>query len=74
MLNNAKAALESQQNVKIGDVNQDGDITVSDIVMLRIFISNESIPNEIQMQLSDTNESGDLTVADIVGLRVIMAG
>lgn len=60
--------------VVIGDVDGDGQVTVSDVVELRDVIM-KSTPTAAQIQAADFNNSGSLTVSDVVDLRdYIMKG
>jgi len=58
----------------LGDVNNDEQITVTDIVMLRGLIAGEDTPTDAQKHSGDINSDGDLTVTDIVALRGLIAG
>jgi Ca2+-binding EF-hand superfamily protein len=51
----------------LGDVNQDGQVNVADVVMIvNDIISVDSILTEIQQQLADWNQDGQINVTDIV--------
>ena len=57
-----------------GDVNNNGEITVTDIVTLRGFISGDQLPDNNQFAAGDLNNDKVLTVTDIVALRTLITG
>lgn len=58
----------------IGDVNDDGSVTVLDATMLQKYISGlVSLSNE-QLALADTNGDGSVTVLDATGIQKYLAG
>lgn len=65
---------EKAPDVLLGDLNDDGEITVSDVVELRqAIVSGNS--TEYQMAAGDINGDRKLTVSDVVDLRkIIVAG
>ena len=54
--------------LRIGDVNQDGKLSVSDVVDLRLLIVRGNA-GDLEKQLGDLSGEGSLTVADVVELR-----
>ena len=62
---NAYNALLSNINYEIGDVNQDNQINVSDIIIIVQFILGTE-PTEEEFTLADWNEDGIINVVDIV--------
>ncbi len=57
-----------------GDMNQDGDLSVTDVVLLRKAIL-QGAPESDTLQRGDLNEDGSLSVTDVVLLRkAILAG
>jgi alpha-glucosidase (family GH31 glycosyl hydrolase) len=61
-------------SARLGDVNEDGGVTVSDVVALRGLIVAGSW-TDIQLAAGDFDENGLLSVADVVALRsYIVAG
>lgn len=59
---------------KTGDVTEDGDVTVADVVKLRDLIMSGSY-SDVQLLAGDLDGSGTLTVSDVVALRdYIMKG
>ena len=49
-----------------GDVNFDGSLNVSDIVVMVSFILNTSIPSEEQELTADMNQDGIVNIVDII--------
>ena len=49
-----------------GDVNFDGSLNVSDIVVMVSFILNTSIPSEEQELTADINQDGIINIVDII--------
>ena len=49
-----------------GDVNFDGSLNVSDIVVMVSFILNTSIPTEEQELTADMNQDGIVNIVDII--------
>lgn len=55
-----------------GDVNQDGFVTVADIVTVQNYMAEGLTPAD--QPLADINGDGFITVADVVSIQNIMAG
>jgi len=53
-----------------GDINNDGQVDISDLVMLRKFLSNVSTPTEKQKEISDLDGDGVLSDNDIDLIRM----
>ena len=53
-------------NSLLGDINEDGEIDVLDIVLLVQFILDFQNPSIEQQTLSDLNNDSDLSILDIV--------
>ena len=49
-----------------GDVNQDGNLDVLDIVVILSFILDTSEPSDIDFLISDANQDGFIDILDIV--------
>ena len=64
----------AQQNVEIGDVNQDMQINILDVIMLVNFVIDEETPTENQFLSSDVNGDGALDVLDVITLVNIILG
>ncbi len=54
-------------NLIIGDVNDDGEINIVDLVATIEYIIGSMNLNQSQLLASDINESGEVNVSDIVG-------
>lgn len=52
----------------LGDINQDNELNVLDIVLLVNIIISPNEPTVLQMQLGDMNSDGELNVLDVVQL------
>lgn len=66
--------VEIESPVLIGDVNQDGTVTVIDVVTLRRIITQAIIPTDKQFEAGDVNKDGTITVTDVIGIRRIIMG
>ena len=51
---------------QIGDINQDADINIMDVIILIGFILETVAPTELELLLSDINEDGLLDVLDVI--------
>jgi len=61
-------------DVVIGDINDDGQINVIDVVLLISFILQENTPSQIEFLASDSNQDSLLNVLDVVALVAIIIG
>ncbi len=59
---------------KLGDVNNDGSITVSDLAAIRLHMLEISILSGDKLLAADTNVDGKITVSDLAGIRLHMLG
>ena len=55
-----------------GDVNQDDELNVLDVVLMVSFALNNSEPNFEQSLISDMNQDGSVDILDIVELVSIL--
>ena len=58
----------------LGDINNDTQINVLDIVLLVGFILGNEVPDDLQYFSSDINSDGNLNVLDVVSLVGIILG
>jgi len=58
----------------LGDINNDAQINVLDIVLLVGFILGNEVPDDFQYFSSDINSDGNLNVLDVVSLVGIILG
>ena len=58
----------------LGDVNGDGRISITDIVMLRRSLAGLITLTETQQKAADLNKDGRVSIADLVQLRRQLAG
>jgi hypothetical protein len=58
--------LNADYNINYGDINQDNNINIQDIIIIIGFIINQDIPNNNEFIISDINQDGLINVLDIV--------
>ena len=58
--------LDENYDLIIGDVNQDNNINIQDIIIMIGFILINDYPNELELLASDLNEDNSINVLDIV--------
>ena len=58
--------LDENYDIIIGDVNQDNNINIQDIIIMIGFILINDYPNELELLASDLNEDNSINVLDIV--------
>lgn len=58
--------LDTDYNINYGDVNQDNNINIQDIIIIIGFIIDELSPNNNEFLVSDINQDGLINVLDIV--------
>mgnify|MGYP001204214742 CR=1 FL=1 len=56
----------------LGDVNDDGDINVLDVVAILGFIINPGEPSESEFLAGDYNQDGELNVLDVVAIVALI--
>lgn len=71
---NAVHAVYNAGNVEIitgltGDVNEDEDLTIGDVVLINRHVLGKSLLVEKLLQLADVNGDGDITIGDVVVLN-----
>ena len=67
-------AIEEDISYTSGDMNQDGNLNVLDIVMIVDLILNNPNPSEMEILLGDLTNDGLVNVLDIVMLVDIILG
>lgn len=55
----------------LGDVNKDGDVTISDVVATLSIMNGGSTAN-LNLKAADVNRDNDITISDVVGILSIM--
>lgn len=65
---------EECENPPLGDINQDCEIDVLDVVQTVEVVLQDSLPTEEQLMMSDMNGDGSIDVLDIVLLVGIILG
>ena len=58
--------LDENYDLIIGDVNQDNNINIQDIIIMIGFILINDYPNELELLASDLNQDNSINVLDIV--------
>ena len=58
--------LDENYDLIFGDVNQDNNINIQDIIIMIGFILINDYPNELELLASDLNEDNSINVLDIV--------
>ena len=58
---------------KIGDVNGDGVVDISDVALIQKYISSLVTPDEIDLKAADVNKDGKITVADATLIQKYIA-
>lgn len=61
-----------ENGVLLGDLNNDGKYTVSDILSLKNLIMSGTFPTDEVMAVADVKMDGKLTVSDILGLKELI--
>ena len=69
---NIPVTLTILDNLLIGDINFDGQINVTDIVLLVSFILDQTTFDDDQLWVADINEDNNINVVDIVQLVTII--
>jgi hypothetical protein len=57
-----------------GDVNGDGKVTITDLVMLHLTISGVDTFEEFVIRNADMNSDGKITITDMVMLHLLISG
>lgn len=66
--NYAAGTIEVTSGLK-GDFNEDGDITIADVVLLNRHVLGKALLSTAQLQYADISGDGDITIADVVLLN-----
>ena len=66
--------IQSVAIVITGDVNGDGNVTLTDMVQIRAHLLGRSTLKGAALQAADLNGDGQLTLTDMVQLRSYMLG
>ena len=70
------ALADSNNDVIVGDVNEDGYITTSDVLSLMIYLANEGVGNPVEkldMMRADVDKSGELDSLDVFYILLYIA-
>ena len=66
---NFQKILQTYNDTKIGDINQDGSVTIADVVLLQQHLLQEKSLTAAQAKASDTWSDGVLNGFDVTALR-----
>lgn len=69
----ANVSIEETPSHTPGDVNDDGDIDVADVILIRKYITG-GYEVEIIEDAADVNNDGDIDVADVILIRKYITG
>lgn len=61
-------------NYKLGDVNNDGNITASDYVLIKNYIMGTTTLNDIAKKAADVNKDGSISASDYVLIKNYIMG
>lgn len=67
-------AIENNNDVALGDVNSDGDITIDDVTMIQKYIANMSEFDSEQLKAADVTGDGDISIDDVTTTQKYLAG
>ena len=60
--------------VVIGDINEDGRISVTDIAQLKLHYIEQEILTEMNLMAADINGDGKISISDVAELKLIYIG
>ena len=66
-------ATETFEILMIGDVNDDGKITIADATAIQRYIADLEDFNERQIFVADTNGGGEITIDDVTQIQKYVA-
>lgn len=61
-------------DVKLGDVNGDGDITIDDATLIQMYLVDLAVLSDEQLAAADTDEDGEITVIDATMIQKYLIG
>ena len=61
-------------NVKLGDVDGDGFITIMDATAVQLHIAQLTALTDVQIKAADTDKDGELTIMDVTAIQCFIAG
>lgn len=69
----AAPTVPAKRGIGIGDVNSDGDITVTDATMIQKYLSNVMQLSSHEIALCDFNFDGQVTIDDVTSMQRFLA-
>ena len=61
------------EEYKLGDVNRDGEVTIKDVGMLRLYLADKIDENALHLDAGDIDGDGEITSRDVGMLRLYLA-
>lgn len=58
--------------IVIGDINEDGKMTVTDLAQLKLHYIEETLLQGNNLKAADINGDGEVTITDIAGLKLVI--
>lgn len=59
-------------DIKAGDIDGDGVLTISDLLKMKFFIVGLSMPSEAQKNVADLNGNGMIEISDLLKLKLML--
>lgn len=66
--------VDDSKKKKLGDVDGDGFVTVTDVVMAVTYVSSGRLPSGFTLENADMNGDGQITVTDVIMMINIIVG
>lgn len=63
-----------EQQYKYGDVNLDGEVTISDATLTQKYLAGLELLSDEQLILADVNGDGEVTINDVTEIQKYLAG
>ncbi len=57
-----------------GDINGDGDVTLTDFVQFKSFLLNKAKPSDLQAAAGDLNGDNEASLTDFIALKSFLLG
>lgn len=70
----AKPTTTQPSDLKIGDVNGDGDITIDDVTLIQLYLVDLATLSDKQMAAADTYRDNDISILDATRIQMYIAG
>ncbi len=60
--------------IVIGDINRDGDMTLTDLALIKLHLVEKQILTGVDFIAADINNSGDVELTDLAQIKLILVG